>query len=243
MPIPKPTGEPTPAPTPGSLGDPARLRATLLWSLLPFWGVCALLYAEVKPVRPLFTEEDGLMETATAALALTTAFLAAGSWLAGPPAGRRGRVGGCLLGLSGLCLLVFLDELSWGERVFGFEPPVYDGAKKLDSLHDGVGVLRRFTGSRAAFRVVWFGATAAALLGLWLARGSRPLRWVRARASWPPVCFLLVFGVLCWLALSVDEYAIPRFRYSAAVEEMLEFSAVFTLLFTTLAVRSIGAGR
>ena len=221
-------------------GDPLRLGATLLWSLLPFWVVCFLLFAEVKPLRPVFTEEDGLMESATTTLALGTSLLTLGSWLAGPGPGRRSRVGLCLLLLSGLSLLIFLDELSWGERIFGFEPLVYDGAKRLDSLHDGVGVLRRFTGSEAAFRVVWFGGTAAALAGLWLARGTRPLRWVRVRAAWPPVFFPLVFVAVGWLAVSVDEHAIPRRWFSPALEEMLEFTAVSTLLFTVLAVRSLG---
>lgn len=213
----------------------ASLRRGYVTCLLLLWGIGGTIFALVPVARPIFVDEDSLMETATAGLGMTTALLGLGMLLSRP----AGLVGGRFWSLAGftlLALLFMLDELSWGERIFGFEPPVVGGRKRIDSVHDGVGVLRVMSGSREAFRVIWFVGTAAVLTGLWLARNTRPLRFVRQRVLTTPLFFLAAFAVLCYFAMTLDEYAIPRFEGSMALEEMLEFSAVFTLTFGVLAL-------
>ena len=215
------------------------LRRSHLFALLTLWLVGGALFSLVPTMRPIFVDEDSLMETATAGLAMTTALVGVGLLLSRSL--QLSRAGWwSLVGYTALGLLFMLDELSWGERIFNFEPPVVAGHKRIDSMHDGVGVVRALTGSREAFRILWFTATAAGLGLLWMIRNTRPVQFVKARIFTTPLYFFGFFCLLAYFVMTLDEYAIPPFDGSIALEEMLEFSAVLTLLFGVVSLAVTG---
>lgn len=70
----------------------------------------------------LVYEEDGLFETATAAILLVCAVMLVRM------ASREARGSGrsliaALIGLAIVCILLMLEEISWGQRIFGWETP------------------------------------------------------------------------------------------------------------------------
>ena len=93
-------------------------------------AVAAGVVAATAPShQTVLFEEDGLVETATALTFLAAAVV--GAWRLA----RRARARGVLLAATALAGLATLDELSFGERLFGFEPPVVLNTR-IDAVHD-----------------------------------------------------------------------------------------------------------
>jgi hypothetical protein len=102
-------------------------RALTIWLIAATVAVLAVLFAllvycHICGREPFnYTDEDGLVERG----AVVSFFACAGAAIAGA-AGmkaltRRQRVFLLIFGL--LCLAAIGEELSWGQRLFGFEPP------------------------------------------------------------------------------------------------------------------------
>lgn len=71
-------------------------------------------------VLPPLAREDGPLESLTACLYLAAAFLLAAALWGRRERPRRRR---WLAALAGACFLVFLEEVSWGQRLLGFATP------------------------------------------------------------------------------------------------------------------------
>ena len=94
-------------------------------------AACIVALAAARPdLRPLLLDEDELVEWGSV-LAYYGAFGVAAVRL------REGRVGRDLLlaAVAAFALLAALDELSFGERLLGWQPPEVMGTK-LDGAHD-----------------------------------------------------------------------------------------------------------
>lgn len=72
--------------------------------------------------RDVVYEEDGLFETATALLLLVcVGYLIAAALVRAW--GQNRRLAAAILIMAAFCLLLFLEEISWGQRIFGWETP------------------------------------------------------------------------------------------------------------------------
>ena len=157
-------------------------------------GICAALKAWLGPEHGAYTglvREDGVVEDATSAC-----YFAAGC-LAVLVARGLGRSQERLLawlwaGLAVALLLVCLEEISWGQRLFGVSTPVLLEANVQHemNLHNLPFIQRSLHGAYIA--VGLFGALAGALLpGRGSARFRQLARWL-VPPAWLFACFLPV---------------------------------------------------
>jgi len=203
-----------------------------------FAGNAALIVLSAAAARargPLF-EEDGLVETGTALCFLAAAVLGIACLMA-YPAGRHR----LLLGLaSGLGLLGFLDEISFGARLFGWSAPALAGGGEFDGAHDVVILVYRLgvETPTTALAALCASLVLVAALGLvhWRRRVVSLIRQARTE---PPVGLFAVFITALAAAGVLDLGLGPR-RHLAALEELVELNAALALL---LAVLSTGATR
>lgn len=109
------------APAVTGLGFEAGIVANLL--ILATLAVARVLHNASSDLYFLAVQEDELLEWATfwafVAAAAAMAFAAIRQWRGGR------RVPWFLAGVSLFCFLVAMEEISWGQRVFGYRPPAY----------------------------------------------------------------------------------------------------------------------
>jgi hypothetical protein len=171
--------------------------------------------------------EDGVLETASAALFLLAAWLAAAGLARAPEGAHR-----ALWVVAPLALLGFLDEISFGARLFGWTMPALEGGGEFDGAHDVAIVLHRrasaFFAARPAVAVtVALAAAATALAVLWAVR--RPV-WrladaVAADGVWRR---LAIAGAFLAAAVGLDLDLAPVHGARHA-EEWSEFATAFWL--------------
>jgi hypothetical protein len=207
-------------------------------------GISALLG---KGVYKSVTGEDGLAETLQVTCYALSFLLAVGM------VGRLGR-GGCrgiaclyaLLAL-GLCFLVG-EELSWGQRIFGWTTP-----ESLEAINkQGETTLHNLDGLGYAFKwaqllVGAYGAILPMLLPWWI---DGPAAWARARVFLsfvvphftliPCFAFMLVWKLYRNLFEEPPGYYFVISEYNEIVELVL---ALGFLLFMTFQWRRLRAGR
>jgi hypothetical protein len=107
---------------PGGLNLFVKPRLAVAVAPLAFIG-CLLMLAYFSPRHyTLFVIEDGLVEYATAFAYLGAAFLAVLSARRHFCAGAK-RYGIVLLTFSGALFFVAMEEISWGQRLIGFDTP------------------------------------------------------------------------------------------------------------------------
>ncbi len=104
-----------------SVAIKAALAANLLIGLI--WGYAAMLREVSKDFYYLSAQEDEYIEWGT----FWAFILAAGVGVLAAVWQRRsqGVVPWFLLGVSVFCFVVAMEEISWGQRVVGYRPPVY----------------------------------------------------------------------------------------------------------------------
>lgn len=191
--------------------------------------VAAALAAIIAPgIRSLLLQEDGIVEMGTV-LFLAAAVLgaAAATALRGP------RVPLVLAGLIGLA--EFLDETSFGSRLFGFEPlPLYGGGQ-LDGFHDllmlAFRLLQNVSHSLAWLLVVLMLALS---VGLVLVAVRQIARNIGGATTWLSGHALLFLHVgFIGLAQVIDISASSSHALSA-MEEVFELDAAILLAFYVL---------
>jgi hypothetical protein len=107
-------------------------RGVLAWALTGAFGLIALSYVVYLIVEPVtaqaLSEEDGLIETLGASFALTASLLFLFCYLRS--SSQRNRFFGSntrrnfwFLALAALLFVAFGEEISWGQRIFGWETP------------------------------------------------------------------------------------------------------------------------
>ena len=195
----------------------------LLAVFLLVMSLSALALAAPGLARWWIFAEDRLVETATAIAYLAAGLVAGRALLAGArPRSWLGFV-------AGVGLLGFLDEMSFGERMIGFEAPVVGGVK-IDAAHDLAQLARRILDHAFDAPVLTALALAACLLVAALA-----LRAAMRRRP-PPHAGLIVAAVACVTAAQSFDLHLPFLRHDVLsatyLEESLELaSGLFLLAF------------
>lgn len=194
----------------------------------------ALLLGWLVPeTAPMLAAEDDVIETATA-----LSFAAAAVWSTAAIL-RRPRARWSCAPLPLLALLAALDEVSWGERIFGLQRPSV-GGERIDGVHDlfeiGLRALLAHTAVPAVLALVL-------LLGaglLWVVlRRSRLLQRIRQLcAHWPAYGFLLGAAVPILLAQVLD-YTPLEDRLGTPgllAQESLEYAGAIAMVFGAFAI-------
>ena len=189
-------------------------------SLVLFWlagNVALLVLSTARPRwRGLLFGEDRAVETATALLFLL--FMA-----------------------GGLGLLAFLDEISFGARLFGWPMPAMFGGGEFDGAHDLV-ILAYRLGSEADPIII-----GAICLGVLVMALLCALRWhrrgdVRAhRIVTEPAYGLLVLFVGGIAIASLLDLGIGFLERLGPLEEVVEMNAGLALLLAVLSTRRAGS--
>jgi hypothetical protein len=207
-------------------GSPFSLA--LLWLV----GNGTLLSFHVLAPRlrgPLFGE-DRLVETATALLFLA-AFIVGLAFLIAHRS-RRYRV--LLLIASSLGLLGFLDEISFGARLFGWSTPEMPGGGEFDGAHDLVILIYRVGAEADPIVIAAICATLVLTSLLCIRYWYAQVLSLTHRMLTDPaygLFALFVGGVAMAAVLDLD---IGLLRHLGPVEEIVELNAGLALLLAVL---------
>jgi hypothetical protein len=194
-----------------------------------------VVYAALPDWRNRMVAEDGPVENATAVFYGLGAGIAALALLRSRGRGWPWWYAGVPL----LSLLGCLDELSWGERIFGLQMPELLGTR-FDTLHDIGVVLKNAVASRVLLASLALVLIVMGGLGLRFGWWPRLLR-LCARE---PVVQLLALAILSGLVAQVIDFEFAHARAMFAIEESLEMVAGLGMLFAGLAVRAeVAQGR
>jgi hypothetical protein len=116
------------------------------WALIVVMIIAAMLPVDqIAGAERVLFSEDGLVEDASAVAYAFAAALAAYALYTG--AGEDKAV---LLGISLLSLICFLDEISWGARIFELQPPEMRGGIAFDGMHDVIMLIERWLEAQGA---------------------------------------------------------------------------------------------
>jgi len=196
--------------------------------------------------RSFIVDEDRLLEGATAFVELGVFVYA----LLLSIRIARQRSGG--LGWSVYIALVglwsFLEDMSYGQRVFGFGSPVVYGIP-IDGLHDFLYVGKRFLDILIKYQARRL-LILVAVLGL-VAIGLVVRYWPRIRAflltvlTTPQYLFFTLYALLegSSAILDLDLFAFLPIPVELLIEETLELDAVVALLFCCIAIDNISRHR
>lgn len=193
--------------------------------------VCLLFFAAL--IRPTIMREDGLVESASAALFLFASLLAV--WTLATRDLTHKRDARLLLGVSMFSLLLFLSEVSFGARFFDFEMPPMEGGGQFDGGHDIAIILLRMMLKGDATSLVVALCLLLAFVGF-LALGYKardPIR--RFLQDDFHFALLLHFALLaCGVLLDL----VPS-RKVSFLEEAVEFTASVTIVWALLIFRRV----
>ena len=147
--------------------------------------------------------------------------------------------------LSAIGLLGFLEELSFGERLFNLSMPRI-GPAKIDSLHDFFyvghkGIIKLMNDSAAAASL-FFASMCLFLLALGLRYRARLLRATFTVRKHPPYLLAIFFIVLAFTALVIDLH-IFCYDFLFMIEEMFELNAALALIFCCFSIYNLQSGK
>jgi hypothetical protein len=205
-----------------------REPATVIWitalGVVGIVTVASALGAALYPgIRPQLLQEDGIVETASA---LTFLLAVLGSIYAMM---RRGPSFPLVLaGLIGFAEL--MDEISFGSRIFGFEPPPLYGGGELDGFHDLLILVYRLARDlNPELAWLWVGALFAGSVIVALFALSQIWKGIRGGTTRLSnhVLLFLHFGFI-GLAQVID--VSTSSHVMAAMEEVFELDAAIVLV-------------
>jgi hypothetical protein len=195
-----------------------------------------ILLFTIGLTRPDLLVEDGLVENMGAAGFAAAALLALGTALR-KTASLTLTERSILVGMSGLSLLLFLSEISFGARIFGIQMPEMSGGGEFDGGHDIVIVLfRRLSDAGttgilvAAAAIGLLLVTAVALLWLFRQQAQAIVRFVLSRT------FEFRVAVALGMLASAVTLDLMRSHKAGVLEEVLEFSASAVLILAVTAL-------
>lgn len=151
--------------------------------------------------------------------------------------------------LPALGLLLFLDELSFGEDIFGFEFFTL-GGMKIDSLHDFISLFYKKAiipvGGRDG---LWYGVVSVIAITSFAVlirfvhlhrhrfkRAELQQTLNRLNQTYPPLIFVAIAIGLGLLATTVD-LRIVQFKGAKFLEELFEMNAALALLLACFAIK------
>jgi hypothetical protein len=180
-------------------------------------AVYALAFAIMPSARDRLVTEDGIIETTTAMAFLGAAIL--GLYAVVTSGARR-----LYWLIPAFGLFGFLDEMSFGARLFGFPLPVIDGLE-IDSFHDIFDLADRAAGDLGVSRtqIAAVLVVAAVAVAVYLVRSGR----MRVIPSWltrhrPILLSAMALGLLL-VAIGLD--LIGSSTVARFAEETAEFAA------------------
>lgn len=178
-----------------------------------------------RPYRFLLIEEDALVENLTAVFFLLAFALALFFSLRIRP--RRMHRGLATLAL--VALVGFLDEISFGERLFNLSMPAWGGVQ-LDAVHDLVELAYKNIPLPAILITAGVLAPLAAVLVVRrLSKQAKETSLWSALAN-PSLCFVALFSLFIAAAVLIDLHLF-RSRLLFSLEEVFELNAALTLFF------------
>jgi hypothetical protein len=198
-----------------------------------FVGACALvdlvsgvIYSLFPWLRSQIVTDDRLVQNATAAMFLCAFVLGVVMLRDGTMAGRGRGERRIVLLVSGLGLLCFFEELSYGERIFKLKMPHVSGVK-IDCIHDFFYLAYLKLGP-------WFTTrhtlvAALAVTGAGLAFNKSIKRWVSAVVRSGPLLLLVAF-VLIDAAAQVLDLRVIRSYHAKFFEETFELNSAMALI-------------
>ena len=209
-------------------------RENAVFAAATFTGV--VLFFTLGLSRPDLFIEDGLVENLSAAGFAAAALFALGTALLRPVSMTFAeRI--ILFGVSGLSLLLFLSEISFGARIFHIQMPRMSGGGEFDGGHDIlILIVRHLRGAgptEMLVAVVGGGLLLAAVFAL-LHRFRQPARMIVRHVLSTAFEFRLVLA-LGMLASAVTLDLIHSYKASI-LEEVLEFSAGAVLVLAVSAL-------
>lgn len=186
-----------------------------------------LAYALFPASRQVLSDEDGIVESLTAALFALAFFVAVARFIAAWPV----RIWHAIWPI--LALLGFFDEMSLAERL-GMKMPKVLGVK-IDAVHDFIDVAFEFLRSR--FRkelllAVAFLLVAALLFLAWRQR----VRLARVFRSCPPLLYVVIGGLWFVPAVAIDLHLVQNTPFTVLCEELFEMQVAMALVFANLAI-------
>lgn len=207
-----------------------------VWIYLVLFGVNILIALGVGIWMPGYKayliKEDSLVENLSAFFFLSTFFLSFLFFL------KRKKHRKALIIVSAVGLLGFLDEISFGERLFALNMP-YIGSVKIDALHDffflGYKVIKGFTHSHAIFvyLLIGVGVIMAVIVAL---KHRYKLIGIISNSNYKQTYILaLFFASLVFAALIID-LEIVHNKALFALEESFEMNSAIALLFCCLSL-------
>jgi hypothetical protein len=205
--------------------------------------VAVVLLFGIGLSRPDWLVEDGLVET-MGAMGFAAAAVLALSMALRKSAFLTLTERSLLLGTSGLSLLLFLSEISFGARIFDIQMPQMSGGGEFDGGHDIVMVLfwRISDGGRSGMLVAAAAGlllfTAIALLYRFRQHARAIVRSVLSSA------FEFRLAVALGMLASAVVLDLVSSHKAGVLEEILEFSASAVLILAVTALlRPQGASR
>ena len=195
-----------------------------------------LVYALLPFTRDYLLGEDKIIENVGAILFLC-AFIYGSIYLAVYKTKRAYRI---LAFVTFLGLLGFLDEVSFGGRIFEFTYPRIYGVK-FDGVHDLFYIAAKTvkilgdTFGYVVYFVVVISVTSVTII-VYKYKFAEIKRLYRAVLNYPPYSFLAIFATFIFLALVID-LGIIKSELLKLLEELLEMNAALALNFCCLSTK------
>lgn len=160
---------------------------------------------------PYVYEEDGILETATAILLLVSVVGFGLCARIAAAAGRRAAAA-ILATMAVLCFLFMMEELSWGQRIFGWDTP--EGIERINAQNE-TNLHNVFQGANQLFRLV------VAIVG------ASILIWSDRMRAW-----LEPYGLSILLPDRRHVYFAPFLLYAHVYDELFEeVMALFLIIY------------
>jgi hypothetical protein len=204
------------------------------WLIALLWlagnATLLVLYLLAPRLRnPLFGE-DRLVETITSLLFLA-AFIVGVAFLIAYSA-RRYRV--LLYITSGLGLLGFLDEISFGARLFGWSMPEMAAGGEFDGAHDLVILIYRLGAEADPLVVAAICASLVLITTLCVLHRYSQVLSLTHRVLTEPAYGLFALFVVGVAMAAVLDLGIGLLRHLGPIEELVEMNAGLALLLAVL---------
>lgn len=215
----------------GASGTRVIARAAVALLLLAN-GALVVLHDVLAPQwrRALFGE-DRLVESTTALLFLLAFAVGAFRWMT--TRGRRQYLVALPL-FSVVSLFGFLDEISFGTRLFGWVAPPMKGGGEFDGLHDTVMLAYRIAAEHGLVKTVFFSCIAVVMLALWAVWRSAKLRALARRIARDRAYRWLVVAILLISTAMIIDLDIGLLRRLGPLEELCEMNGALALLLAVL---------
>jgi len=206
------------------------LLKSLITAILLVNGIFFVL--AISSERPsVWFREDGAVENLTAILLICTFVYATRLLVSGRIVTKVLRR--WLLVFAVVGLLGFLDELSYGERLFGFSFPIVQGVK-LDAIHDLIEIAVRTVGDNMnVLIIVVLSMFAISTIVISMFARDRVFQFwkiMKVDRLLPLYFVIMCCGIVSIIVMLSDAHALPYLHLPSFAEETLELNISISVL-------------